>query len=289
MILDWIYENFGILEYLFCIQIVVLLAAAFFYQVAKLIARTDRRDPLVTFYRVFWRSFFTGVTPMRELDLMQVEMMARRAGIAMAGDLDRSQLERLDAPDLTDLGSLESAFTAPGGSDGAGDPVAKPIGRTGPEDEDILRPKKNAESRESRFARKQREQKAADIAAEAAAPSDEPIKVTRERPERAERPARGVDAVKEIPRAATSRFNARVVPFCTEDSIVGYQGGEVVFNVIYAPEDGHANGVIIELIAERIGVRPYQISLVGGHYKVRKTLQVAGLDQTTLDSRISHL
>ena len=96
-----------------------------------------------------------------------------------------------------------------------------PIGRTGPEDEDILRPKKNAESRESKFARKQREQKAAEIAAAASAPADEPIKVTRDRSERSERPARGVDAVKEIPRAATSRFNARVV----EDVLAGKRRG----------------------------------------------------------------
>ncbi len=298
MILDWVYDNFSILEYLLCIELVVLLAAGFFYQVAKIIARTDRQDPLVRFYRVFWRSFFSAVTPIRELDLMQVEIMARNAGLSVAGDLDQSQLSQLDAPDLGDLDSLGTGGTADSEGGGPATPSARPIGRTGPEDDNILRPKKDAESRELKFARKQREAKAAAMEVAGTEPDgdsipmdverddDEPIKVSRER---GGRTAKDNLPTKEVPRAATSRFHARIVPFCEAESIVGYQGGEVVFNITGAPEDGHANGVIISLIADRIGVRPYQISLVGGHYKVRKSLQVAGLDQATLDARIMQL
>ncbi len=289
MILDWVWDNFGLLEYLLCIELVVLLAAAFFYQVAKLIARTHRQDPLVKFYRVFWQSFFSSVTSIRDLDLMQMEQMARARGVAMVGDMDTNQLSRLDAPDLGSLDGLDEIAkpaSPPSDMDETPPPTAvKPIGRTGPEDEDRVRPKKGGESRELKYARLQREKREAETeAAENRAEASDRIAVTRDSSEdrnRTDLPHA------EIKRAAVSRLNVRIVPMKEKDRIVGYQDGEIVIDVVYAPEAGQANGVVIDLISSQIDVRPYQIALIGGHYKVRKTFQVSGLDQPTLDARIA--
>jgi uncharacterized protein YggU (UPF0235/DUF167 family) len=299
---DFVWQNFSVLEWLLCIEVVVLLTAAFFYQVAKVIARSDRQDPLVRFYRVFWRSFFTGVTPMSELDHMQAEMSARAAGFVGVGDLDSSQLSSLDAPDL-DLGDLAS-LAAPADETAGATPRAsvRPIGRRGSEDDErlarideVVRGKKPSESREERLIRESREAREkgesrskppAVEAHDSYVDDDAPIKPVREREApAAPRTQQSVDAE----RSVKSKFGVRIVPFCNKDEIKGREHGEIVINVIYAPEDGHANGVIINLIAERIGVRPYQIVLLGGHYKVRKTLQVAGLDQATLDARLAQI
>jgi uncharacterized protein YggU (UPF0235/DUF167 family) len=294
MILNWMWENFGLTEYVLCIELVILLSAGFFYQVAKLIARQDRRDPLVKFYRVFWQSFFSSVTPVRELDMVQIEAMARASGIALAGDIDSHQLSQLDAPDLADLDSLSSlAPPAAGGSDEVPTTQVRTLGRTGPEDSTQLRSRKDGESRELRFAREQKAKREAEAAAPATArvpverdTDEDRISVARDTtPERRKRDL----PTAEIKRAAISRCNVRIEPLQKADRLIGYDHGEVVVEVIYAPEDGHANGVIINLLAERIDVRPYQIALVGGHYKVRKVLQVAGLDQATLDQRLASL
>jgi uncharacterized protein YggU (UPF0235/DUF167 family) len=295
MILNWMWENFGLIEYVLCIELVILLSAGFFYQVAKLIARQDRRDPLVKFYRVFWQSFFSSVTPVRDLDMVQIEAMARASGIALAGDLDVKQLSRLDAPDLTDLDDL--AALAPPSTDDIETPQTqvRTLGRTGPEDSDQLRSRNTSESRELRFAREQKAKREAEAAA-ASAPAKMPV----ERDDEGDRISISRDTAApdrkkrdlptaEIKRAAISRCNVRIEPLQKADRLIGYENGEVVVEVIYAPEDGHANGVIINLLAERIDVRPYQIALVGGHYKVRKVLQVAGLDQPTLDQRLAML
>lgn len=286
MILDWIWTNFGFIEYVICIELVILLAAAFFYQVAKLIARTNRQDPLVKFYRVFWQAFFSPVKSVREIDLIQIEIMARYAGVSVAGELDARQLRQLDAPDLASLDGL--ADFADKKSDDNDAPKAIPIGRSGPEDENRVRPKPNAESRELRFARQQKEKREQERQAVNVPLDDhddaDRISIVRE-PERSRRSSPSP----QVQRAATSRCQVRIVPFKGVDRIVGWDAGEVVIEVTCAPEDGQANAAIITLLAERLLVRPYQVSLAGGHYKVRKTLHIAGLDQPTLDQRLSQL
>lgn len=277
---DFVWKYFGILEWLLVLELVILMATGFFYQVAKMIARQDRRDPLVLFYRVFWQSFFSSVSSVKDIDLMIAESMARDAGLTAGGRLGDTEVSRLDAPDLQDLDALATLDAPAPASDAP--PTARPIGRTGGEDDPRLRSEDEekkpnagavkppaAESRESRFARKQKESR------QSAPPA--PRKRNRE------------EEAPEQKRAVTSRFNVRIVGFAKADRIVGRDAGEIVVETVHAPEDGQANGKIIELLSERIGVRPYQVSLVGGHYKVRKTLQVAGLDQPTLDQRLQTL
>jgi uncharacterized protein YggU (UPF0235/DUF167 family) len=273
---ELIWQNFGFLELILATEFVILLTAAFFYQVAKIIAKTDRHDPLVRFYRVFWRSFMGPVTSIRELDLRQAEYAARMAGVTGVGD--GPDLVDLDAADLVDLDSAEVRA----GQADAGPPVSRvqPIGRTGGENDPRLRTEPQAgPSRELQFAARAkaaREQQPAD---------DDMIPISRERDVTASPPP-----PKSVPvgqSAATSTFDACINPFQPRPRLAGIRDGEVIVDVTCSPEDGQANAAIITLVAERIGVRPYQIVLLRGHYKVRKTLQVAGLDQQTLNARLS--
>jgi uncharacterized protein YggU (UPF0235/DUF167 family) len=242
--IDFVWDNFGLIEWVLCIELVTMLSAGFFYQVAKLIARTDRHDPLVKFYRVFWQSFFSDVRSVRELDVLQAEVRAREAGLASAGRMTDDQLHRLDAPDLGDIGGVESTGTRE-----PDQPVPSSVLEAMGLDADE-------------------------------APRPAPAK-------KKAAPAASSNAAAEEQRALRSTFDARVVPFAAKDAIAGREGGELVVNVTVSPEDGQANGIIINLVSARIGLRPYQISLLRGHYKVRKTFQVAGMDQQALDARLA--
>lgn len=100
---DFIADNFGLLELLLFLELVVLATAAAFYQIAKLASGRSRHDPMVRFYHVFWRGFFADVTPVGVLRAQQAETLARRAGLITVGDLDPEQLARMDAPDLNEI------------------------------------------------------------------------------------------------------------------------------------------------------------------------------------------
>src|SRR5687767_12377571 len=106
--IDFVWNNFGLIEWILVIIAVTLISAGLFYQVARLIARQDRHDPLVKFYRVFWQTFFSKVMSVKEIDLLQAEMYARDASLATAGRMDDDQLGNLEAADLGDMGSVES-------------------------------------------------------------------------------------------------------------------------------------------------------------------------------------
>lgn len=222
--LDYLWENFGLIEWLLCLELVLLLTASFFYQVAKVIARTDRHDPLVRFYRVFWQAFFSRVSSFADIELKQAEAAAFAAGIATPSDLD--------APNLGALG------------------------------EGDLPPAVGSEL----------EQQNAQPARGAPAP-------------RQSGAARGAT----VEAAVSATFDAIINPLTDRDAIVGLRDGNLVVDVQCAPEDGHANGVIITQVAQRIGVPAYQITVIRGHYKLLKTFRVQQIDQPTLNARLQRL
>lgn len=229
---DFIWENFGLLEWLLCIELIVLLSAAFFYQIAKFIAKTDRHDPLVRFYRVFWISFALPVTPTKQLELASAEAAARSMGHRFAGDMDDQRLTEIDAPDLGDVADADRMPAAP-------------------------------------TAREMREEPA---------PASKPA------------PAKSAKSgAAEPPKQSTATFDARIIAASPADRLVGIVGGEIVVEVTHEVEDGQANGTVLMLVAERIGIPPYRIALLKGHYKVRKTFQVDNIEQSALDRRLAQM
>ncbi len=282
--MDFLWDNFGLLEVLLSLELITLLTAAIFYQVAKIIARTDRQDPLLRFYRVFWLRFFSSVASMKEMDLQAAEYYARQSGVTFAGDVDPNQLANLDAAELVDIDEIGVQRNQPGaGSNEQGAPTAKAIGRRGPEGDDRLSIVRGGEteSREARFLREQKESPRQPIQ------DDEPIRIdtSESRPPAGRKDKLSSSSSGEY-KAATSIVQIRVVPASLRDEIIGIAQGEVVIKITTPPEDGKANAIVIDLLAKQLGVRPYQISLLGGHYKLRKTVQVAGIDQATANARL---
>ena len=280
---DFIWQNAGLLEIVLGTELVVLLTAAFFYQVAKVIAKTDRHDPLVRFYRVFWTAFASPVNSIKELDLRQAEYAARAAGVVGLGDVSVETLSNIDAPDLVDLDEAGVGSSTP---DEPPPTMVQPIGRTGGENDTRLRTKGEAvPSRELQFTK--RNKAAREEPPPLSLDDDNPIPISRERDVTAGPPRSNAVPVSQT--NATSAFDVSINPFQPRPGITGQRGGEVMIDVTCAPEDGQANGIIITLMAQQLDVRPYQIVLRRGPYTMRKTLQVAGLDQQILNAKLSRI
>ena len=81
----------------------------------------------------------------------------------------------------------------------------------------------------------------------------------------------------------------KVIPGASRDRIAGKLGDAVKVQVSAAPERGKANDAVINLIAGLLGLRRSEIHIVRGHAQPRKVLQINGIDQQTLDQRISEL
>ena len=88
-------------------------------------------------------------------------------------------------------------------------------------------------------------------------------------------------------RTRASQLNVKVVPFSDADAIVSIDKDGATVNVVSAPEDGRSNKAVIDLLAKALGVKPYQISLVKGHYRAKKLIQIAGLDRAQLEQKVS--
>jgi uncharacterized protein YggU (UPF0235/DUF167 family) len=283
---DFIWQNAGLLEIILGTELVVLLTAAFFYQVAKIIAKTDRHDPLVRFYRIFWTAFASPVSTIKDLDLRQAEYAARAAGMVGLGDVSVETLSNIDAPDLVDLDDAGVPSSTPGDQPPA-TTMVQPIGRTGGENDTRLRTKDEAvPSRELQFTQRNK------VVREEPPPpalslDDDPIPISRERDVTAGPPR--PSAVPVTQTNATSTFDVSINPFQPRAGITGQRDGEVMIDVTCAPEDGQANAIIITVMAQQLDVRPYQIVLLRGHYKMRKSLQVAGLDQQILNAKLSRI
>ena len=81
----------------------------------------------------------------------------------------------------------------------------------------------------------------------------------------------------------------KVIPGASRDRIAGRLGDAIKVQVSAAPERGKANDAVINLMAGLLGLKSSAIQIVQGHTRPRKVLQINGIDQQTLEKRISEL
>jgi uncharacterized protein YggU (UPF0235/DUF167 family) len=77
--------------------------------------------------------------------------------------------------------------------------------------------------------------------------------------------------------ASTGTLNVKVVAGADVNQIAGKSGDEINIQVTAPAEGGEANKVVIDLLADALGIQGYRIKLVRGHYQARKSLQISGL------------
>ncbi len=78
----------------------------------------------------------------------------------------------------------------------------------------------------------------------------------------------------------------RLQPRASRDEVVGVRAGVVVVRVTAPPVDGKANEALFRLLAKRAGVAPARVSIVRGHAAREKLVEVEGMEEAELRSRL---
>jgi uncharacterized protein YggU (UPF0235/DUF167 family) len=89
------------------------------------------------------------------------------------------------------------------------------------------------------------------------------------------------------PEDATAMLMVSVAGAKPNNAITGFAGDELDVQTTLAADAGEANKIIIDLLAKAIGLQPYRIKLVKGHYASRKQLQVNGMDLDRIAGKLA--
>jgi uncharacterized protein len=86
--------------------------------------------------------------------------------------------------------------------------------------------------------------------------------------------------------AETTRLRLRISPGAERTEIVGRHGEAWKLRVSGPPTEGRANGAVIRLLAETLGVRESALTLVAGHSSRDKVVELTGLDGDEAERRL---
>lgn len=82
------------------------------------------------------------------------------------------------------------------------------------------------------------------------------------------------------------RVAVKAVPGASRDTIAGPLGDRLKVRVAAPPEGGKANKAIEALLAEACGVPPRNVTVVSGHSRPEKTIEIRGIDASTARARL---
>ncbi len=89
--------------------------------------------------------------------------------------------------------------------------------------------------------------------------------------------------------AARAVFHVRVVPRASRSGVAGVQGDALKLRITAPPVEGKANDECIRLLAELLGVKRGQVTIIAGHASRTKTVAVEGLKADHVASLIAAL
>ncbi len=78
----------------------------------------------------------------------------------------------------------------------------------------------------------------------------------------------------------------KVVPGSSRDRVVGPLGERLKVAVRKPPEKGAANKAVCELLAEALGIRPTDVSVLRGETRPEKDVLVRGLTPAEVSKRL---
>lgn len=84
-------------------------------------------------------------------------------------------------------------------------------------------------------------------------------------------------------------LQVKVVPGASRTRLAGRYGEGVKVQVSAAPEKGKANDAVIEVLADWLGLRPGQLTILAGHTQPRKTVRIAGCSSERLAELLKEL
>lgn len=77
-------------------------------------------------------------------------------------------------------------------------------------------------------------------------------------------------------------LRVKVVPGASASKIAGWLGRELKVRVSTPPENGKANQNVERLIAKHLDLPAKHVRIVKGHTSAHKTIELEGIDQSTL-------
>lgn len=78
----------------------------------------------------------------------------------------------------------------------------------------------------------------------------------------------------------------RVQPRSRKQGIVGTHGGRLKVAVHAAPEKGKANAAVLELLAEALELKRYQVQLLSGETSQEKSVLLSGVTMKELQHKL---
>lgn len=82
-------------------------------------------------------------------------------------------------------------------------------------------------------------------------------------------------------------FQVRVIPRGRRDEIVGVHGDALKVRLTAPPVEGKANQALRVFLAERLGVSPAAVEILGGHASRQKRVRVAGVSADAIRAEFS--
>lgn len=82
-------------------------------------------------------------------------------------------------------------------------------------------------------------------------------------------------------------FRIRVVPRASRSEVAGIQGDALKLRITAPPVEGKANEECIRLLAETLGVKKGQVTIIAGHASRTKTVAVEGVKAKEIAARIA--
>jgi len=82
-------------------------------------------------------------------------------------------------------------------------------------------------------------------------------------------------------------LRVRINPRSSRNRITGWQDGVLSVKLTAPPVEGAANKAAVEFLADQLGIKKSQISLVSGQTAREKTFEITGLTDAELHERLS--
>jgi uncharacterized protein (TIGR00251 family) len=82
-------------------------------------------------------------------------------------------------------------------------------------------------------------------------------------------------------------LRVRINPRSSHSRITGWQDGVLSIKLTAPPVEGAANKAAIEFLADQLGIKKSQITLVSGQTARDKTFEIAGLTDDQLRERLA--
>lgn len=85
---------------------------------------------------------------------------------------------------------------------------------------------------------------------------------------------------------ASSIIRVKAVPGSRKNQLAGPLGDRLKVKVAAPPEGGKANEAILELLAEKLRVKPRDLAILTGHASPEKAIRVSGVSATDATARL---